>query len=213
MNIKGIIDAKIKIKFNLRNRNNGKERDWRNNTLTISSDIIIIITNAQELQRFNMKSTRSTALQNILATKTSSCYKKIKINPNPVLRNLIIIIPISNAPPIHASIASAVFEHQLQRIHGLRMIRAARTCPQRRRTLRHVRAQVTRTVTRRVAPVREPPAEHRLGRDHYVVLAAVEEEVVVKRGNREVGFRVEYEGSGGAEILTVLAGPHVRVGD
>lgn len=149
------------------------------NTLTISSDIIVTITNTQELKRFNIKSTRPTALQNILTTKTSSCNKKIKINPNPIFSNLIFIISISNAPPIHACVATAVLNHHLQWIHRLRWIRAAWTLPQRRLTPWQVRAQITRTVTRRVAPVRESPAEHRLGRNHHVLFAAVEEEEIV----------------------------------
>ncbi|KAG7026644.1 hypothetical protein SDJN02_10647, partial [Cucurbita argyrosperma subsp. argyrosperma] len=121
-------------------RRNQSLNDMIWDTFTVSSDILVI-TNAQEAKRLNVKSTGPAALQNILATETRSSDNNIKINSNPIFSHLIIsLIHSSNAPPIHTRVASAVLEHQLQRIHGLGMIRAAGTSFQRRCTLWHVRA-------------------------------------------------------------------------
>lgn len=146
--------------------------------------------------------------------QTPRRHRNIKINPYPIFRNLIVrLIRRPDALPIHTCIARTILKHQPQRFCSLRIIRAARRCPQTPAALRQVPAQIARTVARRIAPLRKPLAEHRLRRHNYILLAAVEEQVVVLRGKREMGACVEAERSCRAEIVAVVAVPHVRVCD
>lgn len=59
----------------------------------------------------------------------------------------------------------------------------------------------------------EAVAEEGLRLHDDVVLAAVEEQIVILRGEPEMGARVEAEGGGGAEVIAVTAAPHGGVGD
>ncbi|GMN36368.1 hypothetical protein TIFTF001_005975 [Ficus carica] len=74
-------------------------------------------------------------------------------------------------------------------------------------------AEVARAVAGGVAALGEPLAEDGFGLDDDVGFAAVEEEVLVLRGEGEVRAGVEAEGSGGTEVVSVVAVPHEGVDD
>lgn len=146
--------------------------------------------------------------------QTAARNRNIEINPNPIFRHLIVrLIRRPDAPPVHAGVAGAVPKHQPQRLGRLGVVGAAGAPPERRPALGQVPAQVAGAVARRIAPLREALAEHRLGGHDHGFVAAIEEEVVVLGWEREVGAGVEAEGSGGPEVLGVVAVPHWGVSD
>lgn len=69
-------------------------------------------------------------------------------------------------------------------------------------------AEITRTITRRVTPLRKAFTENGFGLDDDFVWGAVEEEVVVLGGESEVSAGVQTEGLRGTEVVAVRARPH-----
>ncbi|PON91268.1 hypothetical protein TorRG33x02_128310, partial [Trema orientale] len=196
------------------------------NSSMLSNVVIVAIschvcfpTKAQEILRMNIKPTSPASLTHILAPKTTRSHRNLKVNSDPIFRDLIIRLSCASVPPIHAGVTRTILQHQPQRLGRFRVIRTARSSTtahsaiRRRATLGQVAAKVARTVARRVASLRKPLAEHGLRLDDHVGFAAVEEQVVVLRGEGEVSTCVEAKRSGGTEVVAVLAVPHERVGE
>lgn len=77
----------------------------------------------------------------------------------------------------------------------------------------HLPAKVASSVAGGVALLGEAVAEEGLRLHDDVVPAAVEEQVVILRGEPQVGARVEAEGGGGPELVPIAAAPHGGVRD
>ncbi|RDX70635.1 hypothetical protein CR513_50104, partial [Mucuna pruriens] len=160
-----------------------------------------------------IKSTSSTSFQGILALKAAGGDRNIKINSDPIFRDLIIRHRSANVLPINASITSTILEHQPQRLSGFGIVRAASTARERKGAPRQVPAEIASTVAGGITVLGKVLAEHGLGLNDDVVFAAVEEHVFVLRRELEVGAGVQAEGPRAAKLLSVLAAPHEGVRD
>lgn len=174
---------------------------------------ISLITQAQEILRFDVETASSGALIPVLTPEAARGDGDIEIHPDPILRNLAIRRCHAQVSPINARITGAMLQHHPQRLAPFWVVGAARAAMQRSRALRQLPAQIAGAVARGVALLREAVAEDGLRLHDHVVAAAVEEEVVVLRREAEVRAGVQAESSGGAEGGAVAAVPHGRVGD
>lgn len=142
---------------------------------------VSILTKTQEALVLRVKSTNPTSFQRILALKAARGNRDIKINSDPIFRNLIIRHGSTNVLPINASITGAILKHQPERLGGFGIVRTTSTARERKGAPRQVSAQIASTVTGRVTVFGEMLTEHGLGLNDDVVLTAVEEHVLVLR--------------------------------
>lgn len=174
---------------------------------------ISILTKAHETLSHSIKSTSSTSFHWILALQASCSYRNIKINPDPILRHLIIWLRSTNIPPINASITSTILKHQPQRLSSFRIVRAARASSESKRAPWQMPAEIASTVTRRITVLRKTLTEHGLRLNDHVILTAVEEHVLILRRKLEACASVQAERPSGAKTLAVVAVPHEGVSD
>lgn len=163
-----------------------------------------------------IKPTSPTSFVHVLALKATRSHRNVKVNPNPILRHLIIRLSFPSVSPVHTSITRTMTQQEPQRLGRFGVIGTARTahhCPDHRAAFGQVAAEIAGAVAGRVAALGKPLAEDGFRLDDHVGSAAVEEEVLVLRGQIEVCAGVEAEGSGGTEVVAVVAVPHERVDD
>jgi len=174
---------------------------------------VSILTKTHEALVERVKSTSPTSFQRVLALKAARGNRDIKINSDPIFRNLIIRHRSTNVLPINTCITGAILKHQPKGLGGFGIVRTTSTTRERKGAPRQVPAEIASTVTGRVTVFREVLTEYGLGLNDDVVLTAVEEHVLVLRRELEVGAAVQTEGSSGTKPLTILAAPHEGISD
>lgn len=174
---------------------------------------ISFLAKAHETLSLSVKSTSSTSFGRILALKAARSDGDIKINSDPVFRNLIVRLRSTNVSPINTSITSTILEHQPQRFNGSWRVRAARATSHSKGAPWHVPAEIATTVTRRIATLGEALTENRLWLNDHMILTAIEEEVLILRGKLEACAGVQTEWPCGTVILTIVTVPHEWISD
>jgi hypothetical protein len=184
-------------------------------TCTIRGGVASIVADADEVPGRRVEPARppvTSAL--ILALQAPRRDGDLEVHSHPVRRHLVVgreLVP--GGAPVHARVRLTVPQHRPQRLRGAGPVRAAGHVAllQRAAAARQVPAQVPRAVARRIAPVRVPVAARRPRRHDHARLVAVEEEVLVPRGQREAGARVQAEGRRVDGGEGPRARPHGRV--